>query len=442
MQKFTLSICSVCALIVLGLSSCKDDDEPFVKPKLSVATETVTIAEGGGTAEVGIVLDKAAPTDITVEYSLGGTAVSPADYSIVGTEGEIDIPQGQTSATIKISIVNDVTYEGNETIEIELQDVNSDDIEITNDDEAVVTITEDDAQVELTMATATVDINEEDGELIVEVTLSQAAVQEITLNYTLTGTALDTVFAATQEPEPIPVQYWDYYIDTENSGQLVIPQGATKGEISVQILTDFQFEDPETIVITLDNATGATIGTNKVTTINVEQQNGKIIALVWDDAYTDVDMDMFLWIGDDVSDLFFAASSTNPSVTERVEALIIPDNIDGVAFGTSYTYYEGTADPMEFEAHFADFVDGTVEPLPDRDVYPGIYTVANINRWDEDGAAAPAIVQTFEKNAGVFENVTDPIVAPATGSRTVTVALPQGVRKLKTSLSKSLRRFK
>ena len=103
MQKFTLSICSVCALLVLCLSSCKDDDEPFVKPKLSVATETVTIGEGGGTAEVGIVLDKAAPTDITVEYSLGGTAVSPADYSIVGPKGKLY--SRADSATIKITIV-------------------------------------------------------------------------------------------------------------------------------------------------------------------------------------------------------------------------------------------------------------------------------------------------------------------------------------------------
>ncbi len=439
MQKFTLSICSVFALIVFGLSSCKDDDEPFVKAKLSVSTETVTIAEGGGKATVEIVLDKAAPTDITVEYSLGGTAVSPADYSVVGTEGELDIPQGQTSATIEINIVDDAIFEGNETIEIELQDVNSDDVEITNDDEAVITITENDTQVEITMAVATVTVNEEDGEAIIEVSLSNPAAQAITVNYTLTGTALDTVFAATQT-EPIHPQYWDYYIDTETSGELVIPQGANKGEISVQILTDFQFEDTETIVITLDNATGATIGTNKVTTINVEQQNGKVIALVWEGA--DVDMDMFLWIGEDVSDLFFASSSTNPAVTPKVEALIIPDNIDNVAFGTSYTYYEGTADPMNFEAHFADFVDGEVEDVADRDIYPGSYTLANINQWTDEGAPTPAIAQTFEKNAGVFENITDPIVAPATGSRTVTVALPRGIGKVKMNTSKSVGRFK
>src|SRR5688572_1895500 len=99
MQKFTLLIGSLCALIVLGigLSSCKDD-EPFVRPKLSVNTETLTVAEGAGTATIEVVLDRAAPTDITVEYSLGGTAQSPADYSITGTQGEFDIAQGETSA--------------------------------------------------------------------------------------------------------------------------------------------------------------------------------------------------------------------------------------------------------------------------------------------------------------------------------------------------------
>ena len=441
MQKFTLSICCFSALLIIGLSSCKDD-EPYVPANLSVNTETVTILESGGTASIEIILDKAAPSDITVEYDLGGTALSPADYSVSGTEGELDIPQGQTSGTIEIDIVNDAVYEGDETIEITIQDVNTEDVVITNDDEALVTITEDDPQVQLSMAVATVAANEDDDELIVEVTLSSPAPQAITVEYTLTGTALDTVAASMQTPQPIPPQFWDYYIDTPTSGELVIPQGATKGEIAVQILTDFQFEDPETIIITLDAATNATITANKTTTVTVQQQNGKIIALVWDDAYTDVDMDLFLWIGDDVSDLFFIASSTNPSVTQRVEALIIPNNVDGVAFGTSYTYYEGTATPMEFEAHFADFTDGVIEPLANRDIYPASYTLANINKWDDDGAPEPAIAQTFEKAAGQFVNVTTPIVVPASGSRLGTVALPKEIKKTRTTSSRLLKRIR
>src|SRR5688572_17987424 len=112
MQKYTLLSCSLCALVVLGigLSSCKDD-EPFVKPNLSVSTDAFTVLENAGTVQVEFVLDRGAPGDITIEYSLSGTAISPADYTIVGTEGEVQIANGQTSAVVQLQIVSDANYE-------------------------------------------------------------------------------------------------------------------------------------------------------------------------------------------------------------------------------------------------------------------------------------------------------------------------------------------
>jgi hypothetical protein len=451
MQKFMLLIGSLCTLVVLGigLSSCKDD-EPFVKPNLSVSTETLSVAEAAGTIEVEIVLDRAAPSDITVEYDLGGTATSPADYSIVGTEGEVEIAQGQTSAVIQIQIVSDALYEGDETIEVSLQDVDSDDIVITNDDEAVITITDDDPQLKASFSTTTLTVAESDNtELLeVEVVLDNPAPQDVTIQFTLAngaGMALDSLYAANLT-DPIPSQYYDYYIEGALH-EVTIALGATSGVIQIQLLSDFHFEDDETIEITLTEAsTGVEIGTNNKMTITVEQEDGMAIALVWDDvAYTDVDMDLFLWIGANISDLFFAASSTNPSVTEKVEALFIPAVIndpDGVAFGTSYTYWGGTADPMNFEARFIEFVDGVVEPEAEWDVYPGTYTLANINKWDDTNSGiTPVIAQTFRKVAGAFVEITDPIVAPATGSRMATVALPQGVKKMKASAINKARKF-
>lgn len=441
MQKFTLSIYFLCTLMVLGigLSSCKDDDEPFVKPNLSVNTEAVTIAEGGGTTQVEIVLDKAAPTDITVEYSLGGTAISPADYSIVGTEGEVDIPQGETSATIQIQIVSDGVYEGNETIEISIEDVSSEDVVITNDDEAVVTITDDDPQITASMVAATVGTNEDDGELVLEVTLSGTAAQDITINYALTGTALDAVVG---EEQDLPPQFWDYVIDVENAGELVIPQGATSGEIVVTVFTDFQFEDDETIIVTLNEASnGAQISTNNATTITVEQQNGKVLALIFDDeANTGVDMDLFLWdIGPDPDQLL--GLSITPDVESQVEALIIPTIVDAGSFGASYTYWGGTKEPMEFEVHFADYADGAIEAVADREIYQGSYNLVNVNPWNEEAGSDPAIAQTFEKDGGNFVNISDPITVPASGSRMVTVALPKGLTKMKSNTT-SLRQIK
>src|SRR5688500_6098908 len=198
MQKFTLLLCSASAIVALGigLSSCKDD-EPFVKPNLSVGEETDSYAEGVGTIEVEVVLDKGAPADITIEYDLGGTALSPADYSIVGQEGEVEIAKGATSGTISIQIVSDAIFEGNETIEISLEDVDSDDVVITNDDETVVTITDDDTQVLASFAVTTLSVNEEDGFdglLEIVVNLDNAPASDVTVQYEIKGTAIDSLY--------------------------------------------------------------------------------------------------------------------------------------------------------------------------------------------------------------------------------------------------------
>jgi hypothetical protein len=314
---------------------------------------------------------------------------------------------------------------------------------ITNDDESVITITDDDPQLKASFSATTLTVAESDNvELLeVEVVLDNPAPQDVTIQFTLAngqaGMALDSLYASEQE---FPSQFYDYFVEG-GVHEVVIAQGATSGVIQIQLLSDFHFEDDETIEITLTEASsGVQIGTNNKMTITVEQEDGMVIALVWDGAYTDVDMDLFLWIGENVSELFFAASSTNPSVTEKVEALFIPAVInndpDGVAFGTSYTYYSGTQTPMNFEAQFIEFVGGAAEPQADYDIYPGSYTLANINAWDTNAGIQPVIAQTFKKVAGAFVEITDPIVAPASGSRMVTVALPSGVKKMKaTSLT-------
>jgi hypothetical protein len=433
MQKFTLLICSLCALVVLGigLNSCKDE-EPFVKPNLKVSNETLTVGEGGGTVQVEFVLDRGAPGDITIEYSLGGTAISPADYSVAGKEGEVKIANGQTSGTVELQIVSDAIYEGNETINIKIEDVDTDNVIITNDDETDITITDDDPQISAAFATTTLTVKESDNAALLElqVSLSSPALQAVTIQYQLAhpdggGFAVDDIYAAAQD---IPGQYIDFEIDG-GAQEVVIPQGASSGVIKFKLFSDFRLEDPEKIEITLTQATnGVQIGTNNKMTITLEQENGKVIVLVWDDTYTNVDMDMFLWIGEVPTDLSLIASSTNPAVTPKYEILFVPDIIEDAAFGTSYTYYSGTQTPMNFEAHFIDFTDG--ELAETFDSYAATYTLTNINKWDANGAPDPAVVQTFKKVAGEFVDVST-ITVPTTGSRMPTVALPSGLKKVK-----------
>ena len=449
MQKFTLLICSLCALVVLGigLNSCKDE-EPFVKPNLKVSNETLTVAEGAGTVQVEFVLDRGAPGDITVEYSLGGTAISPADYTVVGKEGEVTIANGQTSGTVEIQIVSDAIYEGNETIEISIEDVSSTDVLITNDDESVVTITDDDPQITASFATATQTVSEAVGIMQINVTLSQAAPSAVTLQYTLAGTATDSVAAKAANPD-LPT---DYAVRGGTPGTLQIAAGQTTGVIRLGVYSDFEMEDadpatapwdPETIRITLTQASAGVMvsATNNVMEIKVNQQDGKVIALFWDEADVDntIDMDLFLWAGDlgaAVADLELISLSASDD-TEGPEVVFIPAVIKEVKIGVTYTYYAGTVTPMVFKSHFINFANGTIGT---REIYEGSYTLANLNPWDAL-ADIVHIEQTFEINAaGEYINIST-ISTPASGSRVASYKLPRGTTKTQGSNALLRRKF-
>jgi hypothetical protein len=207
-------------------------------------------------------------------------------------------------------------------------------------------------------------------------------------------------------------------------GQIIIPAGQTTVNIRIKAYSDFFFEDDETIVITLQGAgTQVDIGTVGSITITLDQEDGKAVVLFWEETYTTVDMDMFLWIGElgtPIGELDFIALSAFADF-EGPELIFIPGIFDDASFGTSYIYYEGNEDPMDFEVQFVDFAAGVPEVLANRDVYNATYTLVNINKWDEDGAPTPAIVQTFDIDGGVY-TTPSAISIPSSGSR---IALPK-----------------
>ncbi|MBP9850042.1 MAG: hypothetical protein KBC58_11460, partial [Flavobacterium sp.] len=87
--------------------------------KLSVAD--VSVNEGAGTATVTVTLSASSTNVITVAYTTSnGTATAGQDYT--ATSGTLTFTAGQTSRTFTISIINDITVESTETINITLSD--------------------------------------------------------------------------------------------------------------------------------------------------------------------------------------------------------------------------------------------------------------------------------------------------------------------------------
>jgi hypothetical protein len=324
MRKYVVVGLSLGMLITscVVLFSCKDD-EPFVKPKLSFALKTLTVNEADDIIEVEVILDKAFSEDIKIDYSLTGTAVekvaagnnSSYDYEITSDYLEVKILKGETVGKIEIKLYSDLDIEDDELIDIQLESVNSEQIEITRDDRLKITIEQ---------------------------------------------------------------------------------------------------EDGIAIVLEWGTAAGAPA------------------------AYTDVDMDLFFWAPSTTPGQLGLTSIASASETfSSPEVLFLPNAIlDDATYGLSYNYYESAKeqDPMLFKVTFAEFINGVFEPVANRNIFNAQYTKANINPWFTS-KIDPILVQTFKKTGTTYSDFSA-ITIPTSGSRSgSTSQMPASVRKVELNKS-------
>lgn len=434
---------AVIAAMTVALFSCKDDEDPVI-PVVSFQQATRTVDESAGTIDIPVQLDVAAPNDIQIGYSLSGTASegtsSSNDYQALGTFGTISIAKGSTSGTLQLQIRQDELVEADETIIITLSASST--ATLGSVSTMTITLTSDDLGAKVSFTTTTSTVKESDGTLEIEVSLDKAPTQDLTVEYAFNyddletvATAIDTVFAYNYTPR-IPSSYYDFYVVGGTYGELTIPAGSTSAKLTLRFYSDFLWDDDERIEINLTAAgTGGQLGTNTKHTVTVSQEDGRLIGLLWDPATTDVDMDLVLWLGDG-TDFDAITGSINADVEQQSEEVFIPkvftdivaEEVGDVVFGVSAIYYEGTANPLNFEIHHVDFVDGSFEAAANRDIKAGAYTLANINAWED--LADVQIEHTFDLVAGVFTNLSE-ITIPASGSRQATYQLPASISKKK-----------
>ena len=62
-----------------------------------------------------------ASQDITVNYSMSGTAKLGTDYTLSGTPGKVTIPGGQTSGTVTLDVAPDKALKKKKTAIMTLQ---------------------------------------------------------------------------------------------------------------------------------------------------------------------------------------------------------------------------------------------------------------------------------------------------------------------------------
>ena len=200
------------------------DDEPTV----SFASASQSAGEGSGTRNVGVTLDKAPTTDITVKYTVGGTAAAGSDFTIADS-GTVTVLAGATTATIPVTIVDDSVGEGDETVVLTL--AAPDGYRVVSPGTHTLTIVDDEPRV--SFASASQSAGEGSGTHDVEVTLDKAPTTDITVKYTVGGTAtagLDFTIAS--------------------SGTVTVLAGATTATVPVTLIDDTAPESNETVVLT------------------------------------------------------------------------------------------------------------------------------------------------------------------------------------------------
>jgi hypothetical protein len=186
---------------------------------------------------------------VTLEHPGVGTATLTDDYTLGTT---IVITAGDTVDSLTLSAVDDVVFEGNETVEVTISGVTGPATE-NGEQQQAVTITDDETEPTVQFAAAT-QSGTEGTAVTVTVELSGASAQTITVAFAVNA-ILSTADGA------------DYTIDT--TSPLTFAPGETARAITVTLIDDATPEIlGQTLVLVLSDPNNAALGvpgTNELT---------------------------------------------------------------------------------------------------------------------------------------------------------------------------------
>ena len=206
--------------------------------EINFTTSPTSGDESVATATLNLTISPASASDIILNFSVGGLADNGVDYTI--TSSPLNIPAGNTTATIVINVADDGSNELDETVIVSLDSASIGTIGSSNSH--TYTILDNDVPV-IEFTTSPVSDDESTTPVNLNLTVNPASISAIDLTFDVIGTAENGV---------------DY---TVSSSPLSIPAGNTTATIVLNVSDDSLHEDNETVIVDLISATSGSIGT-------------------------------------------------------------------------------------------------------------------------------------------------------------------------------------
>jgi len=186
---------------------------------------------------------------VTINFHTSdGTATAGRDY--ISRSGSVTFQPGQTEKSVRITVLGDTLYEGDETFFLNTSS--------GGEDGHRITITDDDPAPVLSVGNVTV--SESGGAARFDATLSAPSALPVTVDY---ATADGTAQAGS-----------DYVAKT---GRLTFGPGETTRSFFVDLASDTVHEDNETFLVGLIGATGATLAAPQATGTIVDDDAAPVV---------------------------------------------------------------------------------------------------------------------------------------------------------------------
>lgn len=208
---------------------------------VSFATAASSVSESNPTASLSVQLSKVLTESATINYSVtGGSAQSGSDFTL--SAGTLTFGLGETSKSISISIIDDVTHEIDETIIISLSNP-SVNLNIVSPSDHTITITDNDPLPTFSIGNS-------------QSTEGNSGTKAFIFNVSLSGSGSDTSavsYATLNGTASAPSDY------ASISGTLTFASGETNKTISVSVVGDAVYEGDETFSVVLSSPVNANI---------------------------------------------------------------------------------------------------------------------------------------------------------------------------------------